>query len=1006
MMRSQWSKVARKKRRLWFVRPQIEALEARCLLDSGFRTITEVGNNVANPSWGQSNTDLLRVSPVAYADGLNTPSQPNSLSPRVISNNLDNQSDPIFSGNDKLGNPNSQSLSDYAYAWGQFIDHDMDLTLDNSGQAFNIGADSRTFGTNPDGTPIKDKMGVEGFTRSQFDPATGPSAVNLSGVFNRVGIVNDGSTFSGGGVDGDGNALSANLLGSSVVFNSSTYSLGAAGVNNVVSAAGQTINLPADDARITLLALGVNGNQPNQTFTVTYTDGSTQTFTQSISDWFTPQNYAGESNAVTMPYRDTASGGRDSRTFHVYAYSFTVDTAKHVKSITLPNNRNVEILAIDVTPDTPRQQINAVTSYLDLSQVYGSTDAVASALRTHSGGKLKTSPGNMLPFNNLNYFTQSELNALNMANDAHQVPDTQLFAAGDRRANENIELLSLTTLFMRNHNRIAAQLAQLNPADFGFTSWTDENLYQEARKLNIAEAEMITYNGYLPSILGPNALPAFTGYNPNVNAGIATEFSTVGFRFGHSLLSSTVGRDQNNGNGITDVSPNGSTINLTEDFFRPDLLNNNHVTVNLTTTSGQSDPHTSSTVGEVLKALADGLPNETDLLLIDEVRNILFGIPNAPGTDLAARDIQRARDHGIGTYNQVRVAYGLSAVTSFAQISSDTAVQNALRATYGTLSNGQDDVDDVDPFIGMLAEDHVSGADVGPTVKAILAKQFAALRDGDRFFYLNESFTTAEQNIIAQGNTLAKVIKNNTSITNLQSNVFFNHLEISGVVFNDLNGDGIRESGEPGLAGVTVNLNDPNGVFVSSTTTDANGEYDFTDQAGIPATGDYTLQVVLPAGFTQNSTEMAHNPGVIHLSRGDLAIDGQNFALSRTTSTASPAGGTGSTGTSPATPTDSSASSPAVGDDLLPTDSGTPLVENGAVDNILVRQLQAPASIGTVVTASTPQATSSATQAPDAGSAADGFSATVGTVQDASTQASDTAALDDSSSDPLQTPVV
>jgi hypothetical protein len=680
--------------------PAIELLEARCLLDGGFRSITGFGNNLANPTWGQSGTDLLRVSPVAYADGIRTPSTPNTLSPREISNSLDSQSDPLFSGLDNLGNPNAQRLSDYAYAWGQFIDHDMDLTLDNSGQAFSIPADP---------TRPNDKMGIEGFTRSQFDPTTGTSTSN------------------------------------------------------------------------------------------------------------------------------------------------------------------------------PRQQVNAVTSYLDLSQVYGSTEVVADALRTHSGGLLKTSPGGMLPFNNTTYFTAAQLAALNMANDAQQVPSTSLFAAGDRRANENVELLSLTTLFVRNHNRLAGQLAQQNPLNFGFTSWTDDNLYQEARRLNIAEMEIITYTGYLPSILGPNALPAYPGYNANVNAGIATEFSTVGFRFGHSLLSTTVGRDNNDGAGITDVSPNGSAVNLTEDFFRPDLLNNNHVTVNLTDLKGNPDPHTSSTVGEVLKALADGLPNETDLLLIDEVRDVLFGIPNVPGTDLAARDIQRARDHGIGTYNQVRVAYGLSAVTSFAQISSDPAVQGALRATYGILANGQDNVNAVDPFIGMLAEDHVAGADVGPTVKAILAKQFTALRNGDRYFYLNEGFTSAEANLLQQGNTLAEVIANNTSITNLQANVFFNRLKISGHVFADPDGNGTRGDTEPGLAGVTVNLLDDTGTVIASTTTDSGGGYDFTEQAGIPGTGNFTValdpKALAAAGLAQTSAQVSQDPGTIHLSRGNLDITGQDFGV-------------------------------------------------------------------------------------------------------------------------------
>jgi hypothetical protein len=667
------------------IRPDIELLEARCLLDAGFRSITGSGNNVANPTWGMTGTDLLRVSPVAYADGISSPSAPNSLSPREISNNLDNQSNPMFSGLDNLGNPNAQRLSDYAYAWGQFIDHDMDLTLDNSGQAFNIPADP---------TRPNDQMGVEPFGRSNFDPNTGSSTSN------------------------------------------------------------------------------------------------------------------------------------------------------------------------------PRQQINSVTAYFDLSQVYGSTAVVADALRTHSGGLLKTSPGNLLPYDNLGYFTQDQINALNMANDAQQVSPDQLFAAGDRRANENIELLSLTTLFMRNHNRIATELAQQNPAKFGFTSWTDENLYQEARRLNIAEEEIITYDGYIPSILGPNALPAYTGYNPNVNAGIATEFSTVGFRFGHSLLSTTVGRDNNDGTGITDVSPIDSTINLTEDFFRPDLINPSGAGVSLTTTSGALDPHTSSDIGPILKALADGLPNETDLLLIDEVRNVLFGIPNAPGTDLAARDIQRARDHGIGTYNQVRVAYGLPAVTSFAGITSDVTVQQALRATYGTNPDGTDNVNAVDPFVGMLAEDHVAGADVGPTAEAILAKQFAALRAGDRFFFLNERFNLSELSLMQEGSTLAKVIENNTPITNLQRNVFFNRLTIRGTVFDDEDG-GSFDRGDVGVPGVTVNLLDSNGNLVASTTTDNGGNYEFTEQAGIPGTGNYTVSVVVPAGFT-NVTPISVS---VALTRGNLNLE-------------------------------------------------------------------------------------------------------------------------------------
>ena len=122
-------------------RPALELLEERCVLD--VRSITGVGNNLVNMGWGSAGTDLLRISPVAYADGVSSPSQPNKLSTRQISNDLNNQSNPIFSGADNLGPAQSKDLSDFAYVWGQFIDHDMDLTPTSSGESFAIPADLR-----------------------------------------------------------------------------------------------------------------------------------------------------------------------------------------------------------------------------------------------------------------------------------------------------------------------------------------------------------------------------------------------------------------------------------------------------------------------------------------------------------------------------------------------------------------------------------------------------------------------------------------------------------------------------------------------------------------------------------------------------------------------------------------------------------------------------------------------------------------------------------------------
>src|SRR5262249_29829579 len=152
----------------------------------------------------------------------------------------------------------------------------------------------------------------------------------------------------------------------------------------------------------------------------------------------------------------------------------------------------------------------------------GSNPTVAAALRTFSGGRLKTNEvaglGTFLPLNNTTFFTSAQLAALNMANDAHRFPNSEMIAAGDVRANENIELTSLHTLFVREHNGIADAIRADNP----FLS--DEVISQRARQQVGAEIQVITYRQWIPALLGANALPAFTGYRFTVNPGIANEF--------------------------------------------------------------------------------------------------------------------------------------------------------------------------------------------------------------------------------------------------------------------------------------------------------------------------------------------------------------------------------------------------------------------------------------------------------------------------------------------------
>jgi hypothetical protein len=626
-----------------------ELLETRKFFTvTGFEPINEVGNNVVNVDWGTAGTDLIRLTPAAYADGISSPSLPNDQSARVISN-LVNSQDPAGSSTE-TNTIDGNNLSDFGYAFGQLIDHDMSLSID--GTESDPIAVSATDPIGPNALP---------FDRSIWDPATGTSTSN------------------------------------------------------------------------------------------------------------------------------------------------------------------------------PRQQVTQVTAYLDLSQVYGSDQATADDLRTMSGGLLKTSAGGLLPYLNSTYFTPSQLAELNayVGGMQNQGPlaDTQIFAAGDVRGNENLEMTTLVTLFVDNHNMLATDLSKEHP------TWTDDQLYQEARKINIAGYQAMIYNQYLPALLGNNALLPYRGYNPMVNPSISNEFSTVAFRMGHSMVSPTIAREGNDGQAVAGEVP------LSVDFFDSNLLSS----------TGATDPFTGlagTGIGAVLKGEADGDGQAMDNMAIDEIRNLLFGNAGAGGEDLMALDVQRGRDHGMESYNAMRVSLGLPAVTSFAQITSNVAVQNELAQAY------PGGVNTIDAFEGGICENHVPGSDVGPLFQTIITNQFARLRDGDRFFYLNESFNADETRLFNQVNTLTKVIEANTSITNLQANAFIFTASISGAVTMPMapppGPGGAVPQPRPNLSGLVVTLLDDSGAVVAATTTNAQGQYQFTQADGI-ATGTYSVTIRLTTGTTLTS---------------------------------------------------------------------------------------------------------------------------------------------------------
>ena len=358
-----------------------------------------------------------------------------------------------------------------------------------------------------------------------------------------------------------------------------------------------------------------------------------------------------------------------------------------------------------------REQINRITSWIDASNVYGSDDETAASLREFVGGRLRTSSGDLLP-----------------------IGSDGFYLAGDVRANEQVGLTSMHTLFVREHNRIADRLARESPF------LTDEQIYVRAKKHVGALMQVITYREFLPAIMGPNALSEYSGYNPTVFPNISNTFSTAAYRFGHSMLTTELLRLDNDGEEISQ-----GNLSLRDAFFNPANLTDFGV-----------DPY--------LKGLTVQLAQEIDTKIVGDLRNFLFGPPGAGGFDLAALNVQRGRDHGLADFNSIREFYRLPKYTSFEEVSSDPSIQANLALAYRS-------VDEIDAWVGILSEDHVEGASVGPTAHIIFKQQFEMLRDADRFWYQRD-FSRREIEELER-TTLADVIERNSGVRNLQRNVFF-----------------------------------------------------------------------------------------------------------------------------------------------------------------------------------------------------------------------------------------
>lgn len=384
----------------------------------------------------------------------------------------------------------------------------------------------------------------------------------------------------------------------------------------------------------------------------------------------------------------------------------------------------------------PRKHINEITAYIDGSGVYGSNAARADWLRTHIDGKLKTSAGDLLPWNTMDGEFNSPIDpsAPFMILDGFPLP-TKYFVGGDIRINEQPGLTAMHTLWVREHNRLCDELKAQHP------TWTDEELYQRARKVVGALIQVVTYEEFLPNI--GVILDPYSGYDNSVDPDIMNVFSAAAYRFGHTMINGRLMRYDENGDDWS-----FGMVDLRNGFFDPSIVKD----------EGGIEPF--------LRGLASQEHQMVDPLLMDDIRNFLFGPPGAGGIDLLSINIARGRERGLPDYNTIRADLSLTPYASFSSLTSNTDLRNHLSTVYGN------DINNVDPWIGFMSEDHLPNTIIGEGLETVLNMQFSALRDGDRYYYENDpAFSPAEISAL-KSTKLSEIIMRNTAIDTIQENVF------------------------------------------------------------------------------------------------------------------------------------------------------------------------------------------------------------------------------------------
>ncbi|XP_068459768.1 dual oxidase 2 isoform X3 [Clinocottus analis] len=402
------------------------------------------------------------------------------------------------------------------------------------------------------------------------------------------------------------------------------------------------------------------------------------------------------------------------------------------------------------SPSNPRTQVNLVTAWIDGSSIYGPSTSWSDSLRSFSRGLLTSGPEWNMP----NQATGHSLmwSAADPSTGNHGT--NGLFELGNAWANENVFTAAEGIIWFRYHNYVASQLHEEHP------EWSDEKLFQNARKTVVATFQNIALYEWLPGYLGDEKLPTYPGYQKFVDPGVSPEFQAA-IRFGITMAPPGVYMRNRTCHFRKLVNIDGSTspaMRLCNSFWKRQT---------------GYDKTTSQDIDDLLMGMASQIAEREDNVVVEDLRDFMYGPLRFTRSDLVASTIQRGRDFGLRSYTELRKALDLPPVKTFEDInpelnSTNPQLLNNIAELYGR------DISKLELFPGGLLE---SFDGPGPVFSAIILDQFERIRNGDRFWFENKQnglFTDEEIELI-RNVTFHDVLIAVTSAgtTDIQNNVFF-----------------------------------------------------------------------------------------------------------------------------------------------------------------------------------------------------------------------------------------